>query len=100
MTSLRPGGPSDPGPRMNPPAARRAAAAAALLLAGVRAAFIPVSQWALDGALVLCLFAAGGVLMHRRREWPFVVLAVMGWLSGIYLLRQGGAMIAVLGILP
>ena len=78
----------------------RAALAAALLVAMARAAFLPAAAWWRDWILVLCAFWIAGHLAWNRRSWSFLALSVMGWLSGIYLLRLGGAMIGVLGVLP
>ena len=70
------------------------------LLAILRAVFTRPSDWWRDWILILCLIVIAGEATRGRKAWGLVLMAGMGWLSGIYLIRQGSAVIAVLGLLP
>ena len=79
---------------------RLAAIGIALGITLLRATSVKATDWWKDWILIVCALSIAYAAAGHRRPWPYVVLAAVGWLSGIYLLRQGGAMIAVLGLLP
>lgn len=85
---------------MSPPPRLRAAFVVVLGVAVIRAACVPVTRWWQDWILILCIFGNLSLLTWKGRAWPYLALAVMGWLFGIYLLNQAGPIIGVYGILP
>jgi hypothetical protein len=84
--------------------ARTAAAHWPTLLAGSLAIFRALctrpADWWRDWILILCIIVIASESTRGRKSWGLVLMAGMGWLSGIYLLRQGGAAVGVLGLLP